>query len=97
MKQISEVLREGIKRKQSVDAIIQANSLPIATSTAYRHIANHIISGISNIDIKRQVRYSPRGSSKPQPVPMDYTLVIRIKMTLDIMQKPIECHFIFRV
>ena len=72
MKQISEVLREGIKRKQSVDAIIQANSLPIATSTAYRYIANHNISGISNIDLKRQVRYSPRGSSKPQPVPMDY-------------------------
>ncbi|MCH4021668.1 MAG: IS30 family transposase [Erysipelotrichaceae bacterium] len=72
MKQISEVLREGIKRKQSVDAIIQANSLPIATSTAYRYIANHNISGISNIDLKRQVRYSPRGSSKPQFVPMDY-------------------------
>lgn len=72
MKKITDILRHGIKRKQSVDTIIKVNSLPVAPSTAYRYIANHEIQGISNIDLKRQVRYSRRISSKSKPTPLDY-------------------------
>lgn len=72
MKKITDILRHGIKRKQSVDTTIKVNSLPVAPSTAYRYIANHEIQGISNIDLKRQVRYSRRISSKSKPTPLDY-------------------------
>lgn len=72
MKDIISVLSDGIQKKQSIDTIIHTNQLPISTSTVYRYINGHYIDGISNIDLKRKVRYKPRESSKAVQTPIDY-------------------------
>ena len=52
--------------------IIHTNDLNISTSTAYRYIRDHQIPGIANIDLKRQVRYTQRSSSRHPPISIDY-------------------------
>lgn len=72
MKSIVEAFQNNIPKKQSIDTIIHTNDLNISASTAYRYIREHQIPGISNIDLKRQVRYTQRSSSRHHPISIDY-------------------------
>ncbi|MEG0553850.1 MAG: IS30 family transposase [Carnobacterium sp.] len=73
MKKVGEVLKAGIKKKQSIDVVIHENSLPLSTSTAYRHIANRHFAGVINLDLKKQVSYAKRPSKVTQtPLNYDY-------------------------
>lgn len=72
MKEIIEVLKQGVKNGQSLDVIINTNHLPISTATAYRYIENRYIDGIRNIDLKRKVKYATRTKTTPKPIPMNY-------------------------
>ena len=72
MKSIVEAFQNNIPKKQSIDTIIHTNDLNISTSTAYRYIRDHQIPGIANIDLKRQVRYTQRSSSRHHPISIDY-------------------------
>ena len=63
-----EAFQNNIPKKQSIDTIIHTNGLNISTSTAYRYIRDHQIPGIANIDLKRQVRYTQRSSSRHHPI-----------------------------
>lgn len=72
MESIVEAFQNNIPKKQSIDTIIHTNDLNISASTAYRYIREHQIPGISNIDLKRQVRYTQRSSSRHHPILIDY-------------------------
>lgn len=72
MKEINDILKQGVKNGQSIDVMINTNQLSISTATAYRYIENRYIEGICNIDLKRKVKYATRTKSKPKPVPMNY-------------------------
>lgn len=72
IKEITEVLKQGVENNQSIDVIIHTNHLPISTATAYRYIENRYIKGICNIDLKRKVKYARRTKSTPKPIPMNY-------------------------
>lgn len=72
LKHVSEVLKDGIKKGQSIDVIIHTNNLPISVSTAYRYIEKHYITGIINLDLKRQVSYPIKKANKPIITPINY-------------------------
>jgi len=73
MKQISQVFQKSVKvDKQSLDVVIHKYNLPISVSTAYRYIDAHYIEGVSNIDLKRKVRYPVRKITKVQQIPLNY-------------------------
>ena len=72
MKSIVETFQNNIPKKQSIDTIIHTNDLDISVSTAYRYIRDHQIPEIANIDLKRQVRYTQRSSSRHHPISIDY-------------------------
>ncbi|MDF9825908.1 IS30 family transposase [Breznakia sp. PF5-3] len=72
LKNITKIIKEGVKNKQSLDVIINTNNLPVSVSTIYRYIEKRYIDGIQNIDLKRKVRYKARNSVKSQPIPLNY-------------------------
>ena len=72
MKTIVKAFQCNIPKKQSIDTIIHTNHLNLSASTAYRYIREHHIPGIANIDLKRQVRYIQRRSSRHHLVSIDY-------------------------
>ena len=71
--------QNNIPKKQSFDTIIHTNDLNISTSTAYRYIRDHQIPGIANIDLKRQVRYTQRSSSRHHPISIDYDFLAALE------------------
>ena len=79
MKSIVETFQNNIPKKQSIDTIIHTNDLNISTSTAYRYIRDHQIPGIANIDLKRQVRYTQRSSSRHHPISIDYDFLAALE------------------
>lgn len=72
MKTIVKAFQCNIHKKQSIDTIIHTSHLNLSTSTAYRYIREHHIPGIANIDLKRQVRYIQRRSSRHHLLSIDY-------------------------
>lgn len=66
---ICKAIEQGVKKHQCLDVIIHENNLPISISTAYRYVAQHLIPGVNNIDLKRKCRYRTRDSSKPVIIP----------------------------
>lgn len=68
---LDKTLKEGIKKNQSIEVILQTNDIDMAPSTAYRYIdGNHL--SIKNIDLKRKVAYRQRYTSKPKAKPINY-------------------------
>ena len=68
---LDKTLKEGIKKNQSIEVILQTNDIDIAPSTVYRYIdGNHL--SIKNIDLKRKVAYRQRYTSKPKAKPINY-------------------------
>lgn len=71
LKKLDSIIKEGVKRKLSLDVIIQQNHLDISVSTLYRYINDNLLS-VKNIDLKRKVRYRQRYTKKIKVVPIDY-------------------------
>lgn len=85
IKEITEILKLGVKNGQSIDVIINTNHLPISTATAYRYIENKYIEGLRNIDLKRKVKYAARTKSAPKLIPMNYDFLVNRRFS-DFMQ-----------
>ncbi len=58
LKELDEIIKDGVSRSISIEVIIAMNKLNISTSTVYRLIDQGFLS-VKNIDLKRKVRYKP--------------------------------------
>jgi len=72
MKRICEVVQEGVRKKWSLDVIIHKYNPDVTVTTLYRYIERHYIAGVSNIDLKRKVRYKPRKKPRSSLTPVNY-------------------------
>jgi len=73
MEKIVKAFQTRIRENNnSVDVIVNTENLPICTTTAYNYINNHVIPGVSNLDLKRKVRYAKRKGKKPKTTNMNY-------------------------
>ncbi len=72
MKTIVDAFEKGVKQSLSPDIIIHNNQLDISVSTAYRYIHFRHMGAIINLDLKRQVKYKTRSSSKHVVIPINY-------------------------
>lgn len=72
MKTIVDAFEKDVKQSLSPDIIIHSNQLDISVSTAYRYIHFHHMGAIINVDLKRQVKYKTRSSSKHVVIPINY-------------------------
>lgn len=71
LKHLDYHLSQGIRNGHSIGVIINTHNLDIAPSTAYRLIDQQLLS-VKNIDLKRQVKYRQRYTSKPKAKPINY-------------------------
>lgn len=63
-----QILSNAVRKGQHIYHAIQANSLPISTSTVYRHIQKQYYS-IGMIDLPRAVKFKPRHSNNSEFIP----------------------------
>lgn len=71
LKELDEIISEGVRKGHSIEVILHVHGLSIAPSTVYRYIDQNLLS-VKNIDLKRKVRYKPRTTDKPKANPMEY-------------------------
>lgn len=71
LKNIDDIVSEGVKKGHSLDIIIYNHNLNISLSTLYRYIDEGLLS-VKNIDLKRQVTYRHRYTHKPKAIPINY-------------------------
>lgn len=71
LKELDEIISEGVRKGHSIEVILHVHGLSIAPSTVYRYIDQNLLS-VKNIDLKRKVRYRPRTTDKPKANPMEY-------------------------
>lgn len=71
LKELDEIISEGVRKGHSIEVILHIHGLSIAPSTVYRYIDQNLLS-VKNIDLKRKVRYRPRTTDKPKANPMEY-------------------------
>ena len=71
LKELDEIISEGVRKGHSIEVILHVHGLSIAPSTVYRYINQNLLS-VKNIDLKRKVRYRPRTTDKPKANPMEY-------------------------
>lgn len=71
LKELDEIISEGVRKGHSIEVILHDHGLSIAPSTIYRYINQNLFS-VKNIDLKRKVRYKPRTTKKPKANPVEY-------------------------
>lgn len=71
LKELDEIISEGVRKGHSIEVILHVHGLSIAPSTVYRYIDQNLLS-VKNIDLKRKVRYRLRTTDKPKANPMEY-------------------------